>query len=113
MCNSGARDNSQAGVRLFFVVDRVITDHAALTPHDHRHSPTDLDARGLEVVDLIFTRYRPTRPDGHPGADCEVLTWLDDCSRDALSVTAHHRVTGAARRVFANTYPHDCGSVTA
>jgi transposase InsO family protein len=41
-----------------------------------------------------FTHYRLTRPDGRPGADCEILTWLDDCSRYALSVTAHHRVTG-------------------
>ena len=44
----------------------------------------------------------PTRP-GKPtspttasptGADVEILTWLDDHSRYALSVTAHHRVTG-------------------
>jgi transposase InsO family protein len=41
-----------------------------------------------------FTHYRLRRPDGRPGADCEILTWLDDCSRFALSVTAHHRVTG-------------------
>ncbi len=30
------------------------------------------------------------------GADCEILTWLDDHSRYALSVTAHQRVTGPA-----------------
>jgi len=41
-----------------------------------------------------FTHYRLTRPDGHPGLDSEILTWLDDCSRYALSITAHHRVTG-------------------
>ena len=45
-----------------------------------------------------FTHYRITRPTpdgkGRPGADCEILSWLDDCSRYALSVTAHHRVTG-------------------
>jgi transposase InsO family protein len=41
-----------------------------------------------------FTHYRLTRPDGRPGPDTETLTWLDDCSRYALSVTAHHRVTG-------------------
>ncbi|MDP9822467.1 transposase InsO family protein [Nocardioides massiliensis] len=41
-----------------------------------------------------FTHYRLTRPDGHPGADTEILSWLDDCSRFALSVTAHVRVTG-------------------
>jgi len=41
-----------------------------------------------------FTHYRLTRPDGRPGADTEILTWLDDCSRYALRITAHHRVTG-------------------
>ena len=28
-----------------------------------------------------FTHHRLTRPDGRPGADTEVLSWLDDCSR--------------------------------
>jgi transposase InsO family protein len=41
-----------------------------------------------------FTHYRLTRADGRPGTDTEILTWLDDHSRFALSVTAHHRVTG-------------------
>lgn len=41
-----------------------------------------------------FTHVRLTRPDGRPGVDTEILTWLDDCSRYALSVTAHVRVTG-------------------
>ena len=41
-----------------------------------------------------FTHYRLTRPDGRPGPDSEILSWLDDCSRDALRVTAHVRVTG-------------------
>jgi transposase InsO family protein len=41
-----------------------------------------------------FPHYRLTRPDGRPGTDTEILTWLDDCSRFALSVTAHVRVTG-------------------
>jgi transposase len=36
-----------------------------------------------------FTHYRLT-----DGTDVEILTWLDDCSRYALSVTAHSRVTG-------------------
>ncbi len=31
---------------------------------------------------------------GRPGADTEILTWLDDRSRYALLITAHHRVTG-------------------
>jgi transposase InsO family protein len=36
-----------------------------------------------------FTHYRLTG-----GTDVEILTWLDDCSRYALSVTAHVRVSG-------------------
>jgi transposase InsO family protein len=36
-----------------------------------------------------FTHYRLAT-----GPDVEVLSWLDDHSRFALSVTAHHRVTG-------------------
>ena len=47
-----------------------------------------------ETWQADFTHYRLHRPDGRPGADTEILTWLDDCSRYALSVTAHHRVTG-------------------
>ena len=41
-----------------------------------------------------FTHYRLHDPAGSPGQDVEVLTWLDDCSRYALSVTAHLRVSG-------------------
>ena len=41
-----------------------------------------------------FTHYRLTRPDGRPGLDIEILSWLDDCSRYALRVTGHVRVTG-------------------
>ena len=41
-----------------------------------------------------FTHYRLTRHDGTPGTDVEILTWLDDCARYALRVTAHPRVTG-------------------
>jgi transposase InsO family protein len=47
-----------------------------------------------ETWQADFTHCRLTRPDGRPGADTEILTWLDDHSRFALSVTAHHRVTG-------------------
>lgn len=41
-----------------------------------------------------FTHYRLTGPNGVRGADVEILSWLDDHSRYALSVTVHHRVTG-------------------
>ncbi|HEY0902936.1 MAG TPA: IS481 family transposase [Marmoricola sp.] len=47
-----------------------------------------------ETWQADFTHYRLRRLDGRPDADTEILSWLDDCSRYALSVTTHHRVTG-------------------
>jgi transposase InsO family protein len=41
-----------------------------------------------------FTHYRLARAEGRPGADVEILCFIDDHSRYALSVTAHPRVTG-------------------
>jgi transposase InsO family protein len=41
-----------------------------------------------------FTHYRLTRLDGTAGVDVEILSWLDDCSRYALHMSAHRRVTG-------------------
>ena len=43
-----------------------------------------------------FTHYRLTRPDhgpGRPGLDVEIISWLDDCTRYALHVSAHPRIT--------------------
>jgi len=40
-----------------------------------------------------FTHYRLTHPDGRPGTDVEIISWLDDCSRFALHVSAHARIT--------------------
>ena len=36
-----------------------------------------------------FTHYRLAN-----GHDVEIITWLDDCTRYALHVSAHHRITG-------------------
>ena len=41
-----------------------------------------------------FTHYRLTHSDGAAGTDVEILSWLDDCARYALGVTAHRRVSG-------------------
>ena len=40
-----------------------------------------------------FTHYRLTSSDGSAGAEVEIISWLDDCTRYALHVTAHRRVT--------------------
>jgi transposase InsO family protein len=42
-----------------------------------------------ETWQADFTHYRLAT-----GQDVEVLSWIDDCSRYALSITAHPRVTG-------------------
>ena len=40
-----------------------------------------------------FTHYRLTRPDGRPGSEVEIISWLDDCTRLALHLSAHPRIT--------------------
>jgi len=52
-------------------------------------------AQPNECWQADFTHYRLTNLDGTAGVDVEVLTWLDDCTRYALHVSAHRRVTGA------------------
>jgi len=47
-----------------------------------------------EMWQTDFTHYRLSRPDGTPGVDTEILCFLDDHSRYALSITCHRRVTG-------------------
>jgi transposase InsO family protein len=48
-----------------------------------------------QMWQVDFTHYRLTRGDGTPGADAEILCFLDDHSRYALSATCHQPVTGA------------------
>lgn len=40
-----------------------------------------------------ITHYRLTRPDGRPGIDAEIITWLDDHSRFVVHASAHKPVT--------------------
>jgi transposase InsO family protein len=49
-----------------------------------------------QMWQVDFTHYRLTWPDGTPGADVEILCFIDDHSRYALSVTCHQSVTGPA-----------------
>ena len=39
------------------------------------------------------------------GADTEIITWLDDCSRYALSVTVHRRITDP---IVVDTFNQTC-----
>jgi transposase len=49
-----------------------------------------------QMWQVDFTHYRLTRPDGTLGADAEILCFIDDHSRYALSVTCHQPVNGPA-----------------
>lgn len=79
-------------------ISRYLTRHGLVTPEPKKRPKSSYirfqAAMPNECWQADFTHYRLTKADGRPGADCEILTWLDDCSRYALSVTAHVRVTG-------------------
>jgi transposase InsO family protein len=79
-------------------ISRYLTKHGLVVPEPKKKPKSSYirfaAAMPNETWQSDFTHYRLVRPDGRPGADCEILTWLDDCSRYALSVTTHVRVTG-------------------
>jgi transposase InsO family protein len=52
-----------------------------------------------------FTHYRLTRADGRPGNDAEIITWLDDHSRAALHISAHHHITAP---IVLDTFRQTC-----
>ena len=76
-------------------INRILVRAGAITPEpDKRPKSSYLRFEAdqpNECWQSDFTHYRLT-----DGTDVEILTWLDDCSRYALSVTAHRRVTGPA-----------------
>jgi transposase InsO family protein len=74
-------------------IDRTVRRQGLVTPAP-RNRPRSSYVRFQaeqpnEMWQADFTHYRLTT-----GADAEILSWLDDHARKALSVTAHHRVTG-------------------
>jgi transposase InsO family protein len=79
-------------------VSRILTAQGLVTP-DPKKRPKSSYLRFAaeqpnECWQADFTHYRLSRAGGTAGRDVEILSWLDDHSRYALSVTAHHRVTG-------------------
>ncbi|MGH3377676.1 MAG: IS481 family transposase [Actinoallomurus sp.] len=75
-------------------VHRILTRAGAVTPAPKkrpRSSYLRFEAdQPNECWQADFTHYRLAT-----GAGVEILSWLDDHSRCALSVTSHHRVTGS------------------
>jgi transposase InsO family protein len=74
-------------------IDRTLHRHGLITPAPQkrpRSSYVRFQAdQPNELWQADFTHYPLTT-----GADTEILSWLDDHARHALSVTAHRRVTG-------------------
>jgi transposase InsO family protein len=78
-------------------INRILTRAGAVTPDPSKRPKSSyirFEAdQPNETWQSDFTHYRLTRPDGRPGADTEIISWLDDHSRYALHVSAHARVT--------------------
>jgi transposase InsO family protein len=74
-------------------ISRHLTQGGLVTPEPRKRPNSSYvrfeAAMPNETWQSDFTHYRLT-----DGTDVEILTWLDDCTRYALSVTAHRRVTG-------------------
>jgi transposase InsO family protein len=79
-------------------VSRYLAKHGLVVPEPKKRPKSSYTRFAAELPNECwqadFTHYRLTHPDGRPGPDIEILSWLDDCSRYALSVTGHVRVTG-------------------
>lgn len=78
-------------------IHRILTRHGAITPELKKRPKTSLHrfeaSMPNETWQSDFTHYRLTRPDGRPNHDVEIISWLDDCTRYALHVSAHRAIT--------------------
>ena len=85
-------------------IARTLTRHQLVTPEPKKRpkSPYIRFQADMpnETWQSDFTHYRLAT-----AVDVEIITWLDDHSRKALSVTAHLRITG---RIVLNTFRHAC-----
>jgi len=78
-------------------INRILIRNGAATPDPSKRPKSSYirfeAEQPNETWQSDFTHYRLTNPDGRPGADVEVISWLDDHSRYVLHVSAHARVT--------------------
>jgi transposase InsO family protein len=78
-------------------INRILTRSGQVTPEPSKRPKSSyirFEAdQPNETWQSDFTHYRLTRPDGRPGPDTEIITWLDDHSRYALHISAHPRIT--------------------
>ena len=78
-------------------IARTLTRSGVVTPDPSKRPKSSYlrfeAAMPNETWQSDFTHYRLTHPDGRPGPDVEIISWLDDHSRYALHVSAHQPVT--------------------
>ncbi len=78
-------------------INRILVRAGAVTPDPSKRPKSSyirFEAdQPNETWQSDITHYRLTNRDGTPGDDAEIITWLDDCSRYALHISAHTRVT--------------------
>jgi len=77
-------------------IHRILSRYGAITPEPKKKPKSSYirfqAAMPNETWQSDFTHYRLL--DATPaGQDVEIITWLDDCTRYALHVSAHHRIT--------------------
>ncbi|MEA5153831.1 IS481 family transposase [Raineyella sp.] len=86
-------------------IHRILTRAGAVTPQPRKRPKSSYIRfqadQPNECWQSDFTHYRLTRPDGSPGRDVEIITWLDDHSRYALHATAHTAITA---RIVRDTF---------
>ncbi|MEQ7011213.1 DDE-type integrase/transposase/recombinase [Actinopolymorpha sp. B17G11] len=79
-------------------INRILVRHGTLTPDPSKRPKSSYIRFAAEQPNQCWqsdvTHYRLTNPDGTPSTDVEILSWLDDHARYALSVTVHPRITG-------------------
>ena len=79
-------------------IHRILARHGGVVPEPAKRPKSSyirfVAEQPNETWQSDFTHYRLAAPTGGPGADCEIITWLDDHSRLALHVSAHDRITG-------------------
>jgi transposase InsO family protein len=101
-------------------IHRILTRAGAVTPTPAKRPKASYLRFAAEQPNQTwqsdFTHYRLSHPDGRPGADAEIITWLDDHSRLALHVSAHRRITGpivlATFRRAADRHGHPASTLT-
>jgi transposase InsO family protein len=78
-------------------VHRILTRHGQVVAEPKKRPKSSYirfeAAMPNECWQSDFTHYPLTNPDGSPGAQVEIITWLDDHSRMALHISAHRRIT--------------------